>query len=85
VLSGRGLCDELIVRPEESYRMWCDLLFDLENSSTKRPYPALGHNATRIKNIYKLSYEYDYDIFEGEVCIRGEVSQETIKISVRIC
>jgi hypothetical protein len=23
VLSGRGLCDELIPRPEESYRMWC--------------------------------------------------------------
>ena len=25
VLSGRGLCDELITRPEESYRMWCVL------------------------------------------------------------
>jgi hypothetical protein len=23
VLSGRGLCDELITRPEESYRVWC--------------------------------------------------------------
>jgi len=23
VLSGRGLCDGLIGRPEESYRMWC--------------------------------------------------------------
>ena len=22
VLSGRGLCDELIIRPEESYRLW---------------------------------------------------------------
>jgi hypothetical protein len=22
VLSGRGLCDELIARPEESYRLW---------------------------------------------------------------
>jgi len=25
VLSGRGLCDELITRPEESFRLWCDL------------------------------------------------------------
>jgi len=28
VLSGRDLCDELITRPEESYRLWyvvCDL------------------------------------------------------------
>jgi hypothetical protein len=27
VLSGRGLCDELITRPEESYQLWrvvCD-------------------------------------------------------------
>jgi len=23
VLSGRGLCDELIARPEESYRLCC--------------------------------------------------------------
>jgi hypothetical protein len=23
VLSGRGLCDELTTRPEESYRLWC--------------------------------------------------------------
>jgi hypothetical protein len=23
VLSNRGLCDELITRPEESYRLWC--------------------------------------------------------------
>jgi len=22
VVSGRGLCDKLITRPEESYRMW---------------------------------------------------------------
>jgi hypothetical protein len=26
VLSGRGLCDELITRPEESYRMLCDVV-----------------------------------------------------------
>jgi hypothetical protein len=23
LLSGRGLCDELITLPEESYRLWC--------------------------------------------------------------
>ena len=31
VLSGRGLCDELITRPEESYRMWC-VVCDLETT-----------------------------------------------------
>ena len=28
VLSGRGLCDELITRPEESYRLWCVIVCD---------------------------------------------------------
>ena len=31
VLSGRGLCDRLITRPEESYRLWCVVVCDLEN------------------------------------------------------
>ena len=32
VLSGRGLCDELITRPEESYRQRCVVVCDLETS-----------------------------------------------------
>jgi len=32
VLSGRGLCDGLITRPEESYRLWCVVVCDLETS-----------------------------------------------------
>ena len=32
MLSGRGLCDELITRPEESYRLWCVVVCDLETS-----------------------------------------------------
>ena len=31
VLSGRGLCDELITRPGEFYRLWCVAECDLEN------------------------------------------------------
>ena len=30
VLSGRGLCDELITRPEESYQLWYIVVCDLE-------------------------------------------------------
>jgi len=33
VLSGRGLCDELITRPEESYRLWCVVVCDLEKTN----------------------------------------------------
>jgi len=27
VLSGRGLCDELITHPEVSYRLWCVIVW----------------------------------------------------------
>ena len=35
MLSGRGLCDGLITRPEESYRLWCVGVCDLETSQRK--------------------------------------------------
>jgi len=38
VLSGRGPCDELITRPEESYRLCCVVVCDLETSRIDAPY-----------------------------------------------
>jgi hypothetical protein len=38
VLSGRGLCDELIARPEESYRLCYVVVCDLETSRICTPY-----------------------------------------------
>ena len=38
MLSGRGLCDELITRPEESYRLWCVVVCDLETSRIGASY-----------------------------------------------
>ena len=32
MLSGRGLCDELITRPEESYRLWRVVICDIETT-----------------------------------------------------
>jgi hypothetical protein len=55
VLSGRGLCDELITRPEESFRLRCVVVCDLETSRMRRPWPALGRSATTKK---KWIYEY---------------------------
>ena len=52
VLSGRGLFDGPITRPEESYRMWCDVLYDLQISWMRRPWPTLGCRA-RNKQIKK--------------------------------
>jgi hypothetical protein len=37
VLLGRGLCDELITRPGEFYRLWCVVVCDLETSRMRRP------------------------------------------------
>jgi len=42
VLSGRGLCDGLITRPEESYWLWRVVVCDLETSWMKRPWPTGG-------------------------------------------
>src|SRR5215475_3155169 len=50
VLSGRGLCDELITRPEESCRLCCVVVCDLETSRIGPPY------------IYIYIYIYIYDI-----------------------
>ena len=38
MLSGRGLCDELITCPEESYRLWCVVVYDLETSRIGAQY-----------------------------------------------
>jgi hypothetical protein len=38
VFSGRGLCDELISRPEESYRLCYVVVCDLEISRIGAPY-----------------------------------------------
>ena len=42
VLSGRGLCDELITRPEESYRPWCVVVCDLENLKNEEAMTGVG-------------------------------------------
>ena len=39
---GRGLCDELITRPRESYRLWCVVVCDLETSWMRRTRPTEG-------------------------------------------
>jgi len=48
-LSGRGLCDELITRPEESYRLCCVVVCDLETSRIGAPY-IYDISRLRVKN-----------------------------------
>jgi hypothetical protein len=51
VLWGRGLCDELITHPEESYRLWCVVVCDLETSRMRRPWPTGGAVAPKTNNL----------------------------------
>ena len=39
VLLGRGLCDELLTRSEEFYRLWCVVVCDIETSRMRKPWP----------------------------------------------
>jgi hypothetical protein len=51
VLSGRGLCDELNTRPEESYRLWCVVVCvcDLENLKNENAMTRVGSQRQRKK------------------------------------
>ena len=49
MLSGRGLCDELITRPEESYRVWCVVVCDLENLKNEEAMTRVGSQRHRKK------------------------------------
>ena len=49
VLSGRGLCDELITRPEESYRLWCLVVCDLENLKNEEAMTRVGSQRHKKK------------------------------------
>jgi hypothetical protein len=55
VLSGRGLCDGLISRPEESYRLWCVVVCDLENLVNEE---ALAHWGLSRQKQTNKTFEY---------------------------
>ena len=50
LLWGRGLCDWLIPRPEESYRLLCVIVCDLKTSRMRRSWPTLGCCSRDKKN-----------------------------------
>jgi hypothetical protein len=57
VLSGRGLCDELITRPEESYRMWC-VVCDLENLKNEEAMTRVGpqHHRKKKRHVCEMIF-----------------------------
>ena len=73
VLSGRGLCDGLVTRPEESYRLWRVVVCDLE-ASKMRLKPATGlwkiqpKGCNAKKTNKKVILGSDIDTFHTNVC-----------------
>jgi len=65
VLSGRGLCDELITRPEESYRLRCVVVCDLETSRMGAPYIYIY-----IYDINRLRVKRDFSVV-GPLCYKS--------------
>ena len=53
MLSGRGLCVELITRPEESYRLWYVFVCDLETSRIGAPYDISSLRVNNFKFVYQ--------------------------------
>jgi hypothetical protein len=49
VLSGRGLCDGLITRPAESYRLWCVIsVIDSVSKQNKQAEP-MGYACSKTQ------------------------------------
>jgi hypothetical protein len=63
VLSGRGLCDELLTHTEESYRLWCVIVCDLERSWMRRPWPNNGLSHQNKKWSYETNMWTIKDVF----------------------
>jgi hypothetical protein len=56
VLSGRGLCNELITRPEESYRLQ-GVVWDLGNPKNEEDMTCVGSRHQKKKNVYCMKPE----------------------------
>jgi len=65
VLSGSGLCDELITRPEESYRLWCVVVCDLENLKNEEAMTHVGSRRQRKKKLCNFYHNSTTDEADG--------------------
>jgi len=63
-LSGRGLYDELITRPEESYRLCCVVVCDLETSRMGAPY-IYDISRLRVKQFERTEISVTYSLFNS--------------------
>jgi hypothetical protein len=77
VLPGRGLCDGLITRLEESYRLWCVVVCDQEtseNEEAKARYRAVENTTIMGCNDRKTNRQTNnipvlYGVFHNETSL----------------
>ena len=67
----RGLCDELITRPEEYYGLRCVIFCDMENSKIKKPWPAFGKTAEGNKMLTRGRKNFIKNIGLGWLTFRA--------------
>jgi len=80
VLSGIGLCDEIITYPEESYRLWCVVVCDLENLVNEE---ALAHWGTVAPKTNKQNIRICVVIFRlGRKIEKSDCSFCDVRLSV---
>jgi len=76
VLSGRGLCDELITRPEESYRLWHVVVCDQEtskNEETKARYRAVKIQPQWVVTPGKQTNKHSWFIYIPMLSLKSEL------------
>ena len=78
VLSGRVLCDELITRPEESYRLWCVIVRDLETSWMRRSWPTGGLSCQKQTNKQNMAEEQNQHCQVSMTVIRSPTMLHSI-------
>jgi hypothetical protein len=82
VLSGRVLCDELITRPEESYRLWCVVVCDrnLKNEEAMTRVGSQRHSTKRNVILSSSSSSSHHELhFDRPVSI---LYYYTIKVNI---
>ena len=95
VLSGRGLCDELITRSEESYQLWCVVVCNLETSRIGAPYiyiyiyiydiSSLRVNKQGLTPLSPAMYEWFGDVVPGGKVFASCATQFMATVAVLFC
>jgi len=87
VLSGRGLCDELITRPEESYRLRCVAVYDLENLKNEEVMTRVGsqrYSGKKKTPPKRCAREIKSRIVMAVAAFNKDKSLSTIKLDLNV-